>query len=102
MEKRITDWGYDFFSATNGVLGIKALAKVKPDLVILDLIMPEMDGFSTLKEIRKLDKEIPVIMLTSHEGFAMVKEAEKLGVTAFVFKITLETNLHSLLTGVLK
>lgn len=102
MEIRIESWGYEFFSATSGALGIKALAKVKPDLVILDLIMSEMDGLSTLKEIRKINKTIPVIMLTSHDGFDMIKEAENLGVTAYVFKMNLDPNLRSLLSGIFK
>ncbi len=102
MEVKIESWGYELFSATSGALGIKALAKVKPDLVILDLIMPVMDGLSTLKKIRKINKTIPVIMLTAHDGFDMIEEAEDLGVTAYVFKMNLDPNLRSLLIGALK
>jgi len=101
MKKKIETWGYAFFSATGGALGLKALTKVKPGLVILDLMMPVMDGFATLKEIRKVNKTIPVILLTSHKGFDLIKEAEALGVTAYVFKITIDPNLRSLIIGAL-
>jgi len=101
MKERIEYWGYKFCSANSGALGIKALA-LKPDLVILDLIMPVMDGLTTLKKIREIDKDIPVFMLTSHEDFDVVKEAEKLGVTVFIFKLTIEPNLRTLLAGALK
>jgi len=102
MKKKIESWDYAFFSATGGALGLKELTKVKPDLVIVDLMMPEMDGFATLREIRKTNKTIPVIMLTAHEGFDMIKEAEDLGVTAYVFKVTIDPNLRSLIIGALK
>ena len=102
MKKKIESWGYDFSSANGGASGIKALAKVKPDLIVLDLIMSEMDGLTALKEIRKIDKKIPIIMLTSHKGFNLIKEAEDLGVTAYVFKMNIDPNLRSLITGALK
>ena len=55
--------GYRVFGAANGYEALKKLAQELPDLVILDLMMPEMDGFETLREIRQVST-IPVIMLT--------------------------------------
>ncbi len=100
--KRVESWGYEFIWAHNGPSGIKLINELRPDLVILDLIMPEMDGITVLKNIRKTDKSIPVIMLTSYEDLDMIKRAEKLGITAFSFKLTFETNLRSLIAGALK
>jgi len=102
VKKRIESWGYEFASASTGLSGIKALIKIKPDLVILDLVMPDMDGISVLKRIRKVNKKIPVIMLTSYEDFDMIKRAEDLDIAAFVFKMTLDVNLRSLVSGILK
>ncbi len=102
VKKRIESWGYEFASASTGLSGIKALIKIKPDLVILDLVMPDMDGISVLKRIRKVNKKIPVIMLTSYEDFDMIKRAEDLNIAAFVFKMTLDVNLRSLVSGILK
>lgn len=58
--------GYDVISASNGVEGLEAAQAEKPDLIILDIQMPEKDGFATFVDIRK-DPELkvtPVIMLT--------------------------------------
>jgi len=55
--------GYQVSSASNGYEGLKKLTKELPDLVILDVMMPEMDGFETLKRIREVST-VPVIMLT--------------------------------------
>ena len=55
--------GYQVFGASNGYEALKKLAKEVPDLVILDVMMPEMDGFETLRRIREVST-VPVIMLT--------------------------------------
>lgn len=55
---------YRVFEASNGSEALKAFSAVSPDLVILDVMMPEMDGFTCLKEIRE-QSDIPVLMLTA-------------------------------------
>jgi len=55
--------GYQVSSASNGYEALKKLTKEVPDLVILDVMMPEMDGFETLRQIREIST-VPVIMLT--------------------------------------
>ncbi len=62
----LTKSGYHVIQAENGSQGIRILKKLTPDLILLDLNMPVMDGFETLAEIRKNSglSEIPVIMLT--------------------------------------
>jgi len=62
--------------------GKKALSMVKdkpPHLAILDLVLPDIDGIGLLKEMRKIDKNLPVIMLTGHETVRSAVEAMKLG-----------------------
>ena len=62
--------GYEVFEATNGLEAIASLAKNKPDLVLLDVIMPQMDGYKTLEIIKKNEQyaSIPVFMLTSRDS----------------------------------
>jgi diguanylate cyclase (GGDEF)-like protein len=57
---------YTIYTASNGKSAIEKAKEYKPDLIILDIIMPEMDGYETLKEIKKSDdiKHIPVIFIT--------------------------------------
>ena len=64
--------GYEIFEAENGLEAIRVFKEEKIDLIILDIMMPKMDGYETLKELRKLG-ETPVIMLT-----AMKEELDKL------------------------
>ena len=64
--------GYEIYEAENGLEAIRVFKEEKIDLIILDIMMPKMDGYETLKELRKLG-ETPVIMLT-----AMKEELDKL------------------------
>ena len=58
---------FQVVEAENGKIGLEMIAEEKPDLVLLDILMPKMDGFALLKELRSKDstKELPVIMLTN-------------------------------------
>ncbi|MCX5696986.1 MAG: response regulator [Candidatus Omnitrophica bacterium] len=99
---RIRAWGYDFIEADSGEKAIDILAHQGPDIVILDYLMPGMDGVSTLREIRKLDNKIPVIMLTAHLHEKTITEVKDLGVSAFVPKISAYTDTISALQAALK
>jgi DNA-binding response OmpR family regulator len=59
--------GFGVVSARDGEEGVKAAQKERPDLILLDVLMPKMDGFETLKRLKADDdvKSIPVIMLTN-------------------------------------
>jgi PAS domain S-box-containing protein len=61
--------GWSVLEAANGVIALEVMAKEKPELIILDLIMPEMDGFEFSEEMRKNEdwRSIPVIILTSKD-----------------------------------
>jgi len=86
--ERIRSWGYDCLYASNGKEALDAVRSKKPDMVILDYIMPVMDGVATLKEIRNIDDSLPVVMLTAHPDIKVIKGAEKLGVGAFIPKMS--------------
>ena len=64
--------GYDTVTASNGVQGVSLARREKPDLIVLDLMMPEMDGLDVCREIRR-ESNVPIIMLT-----ARVEETDKL------------------------
>lgn len=69
--------GYSVFEASNGIEALKAFRAIRPDLVLLDVMMPEMDGFEALVEIRK-SSQCPVIMLTAKgEDYDQVEGLEK-------------------------
>lgn len=74
--------------AANGRIGLSKISQVNPDLITLDIEMPEMNGLETLVEIRKLYPDLPVIMFSSltEEGGQATLEALSLGATDFVTK----------------
>lgn len=78
---------YSISTANNGKIAIQMIETQKPDLVLLDVMMPELSGMDTLKWIKNHCPEIPVIMLTclDQEGKA-AKEAKDLGVFDFIGK----------------
>jgi len=84
--------GYKVVSATDGETGANLAKEIKPDLVLLDLILPKMDGFEVLKKIRE-DKEtekIPVIILTNLESNLDVEKALELSATTYLVKANYE------------
>ena len=64
LELYLEKEGYETMAAADGVKGIEAFRSFHPDLVLLDIMLPIMDGWSVLKKIRESDKT-PVIMLTA-------------------------------------
>ncbi len=59
--------GYTVFEAENGVEGIKKWKSDKPDMLLLDVMMPVMDGWAVCREIRA-ESDVPIIMLTAEKG----------------------------------
>ena len=64
VETYLRDFGYRTEGAFNGIEGLQKVKSFQPDLVILDLMMPELDGLEVCREIRK-DNPVPVVMLTA-------------------------------------
>jgi two-component system chemotaxis response regulator CheB len=77
-------------TAANGLLAIQAINRLKPDLVTLDIEMPEMDGITALKEIRRSDPQLPIIMFSSltQRGTTATIDALTHGASDYVGKPT--------------
>jgi two-component system, OmpR family, alkaline phosphatase synthesis response regulator PhoP len=81
--------GFEIFTASDGEEGVKVALKEKPDLLMLDIIMPKLDGLGVIKEVRenaKWGKDVPIIMLTNLSDPEHVSEAAKYGVYDFLVK----------------
>ena len=85
--------GYEVVLADGGRKGLELLRRERPEVVVLDLKMPEMDGITVLQQIRSLHSDQPVIILTGAATPGMEQQVRALGVTEFVEK---EFSLHHL------
>lgn len=84
----LTQEGYEMVFALDGEVGLKLAKTKKPDLILLDLILPKIHGFEVLKKLKedKETKDIPIIVLTNLEGIADVDKALQLGATTYLVK----------------
>ena len=80
--------GYEMISALDGETGLRLAKSGKPDLILLDLILPKMPGFDVLKKLKEDNetKDIPVIVLTNLENIKDVDRAIELGATTYLVK----------------
>ena len=72
--------------ASNGQEAITKALALQPDLILLDINMPIMGGFTAAKELKKLLPHVPILFLTMHGGDSFVSEARRAGVQGFVTK----------------
>jgi DNA-binding response OmpR family regulator len=84
--KILTRKGYETTSAGSGEEAIAVLRKTAHDVVVLDIKMPGMDGHETLAEIKKIDPDLPVIMLTGHGALESARESLKRGAFDYLNK----------------
>lgn len=79
--------GYELIETDNGRAGLEQFIVAAPDLVLLDVMMPEMDGFSCLQAMRAASpKSVPIVMMTAIEDTQAVENAFRLGATDFIGK----------------
>jgi len=80
--------GFEVALATDGEKGLKLIKEKQPDLILLDIILPKMDGFEILKKIKtdKSLKDIPVILLTNLSQKDEVQKGLDLGATDYLIK----------------
>src|SRR5690242_7107525 len=71
--------GYEVFTAADGASGLREMQRLSVDLLLLDVRLPKMSGLEVLAEIRKLDPDLPVIMLTAYGDVQTAVAAMKLG-----------------------
>ena len=92
MQKAVSEFlgvnGYRVVSALDGELGVRAAQVEKPDLILLDIILPKKNGFEVLKELKSgpETKSIPVIVLTNLSEMGDIGKILELGVTTYLVK----------------
>jgi DNA-binding response OmpR family regulator len=80
--------GYDVVSASDGETALEIAMEQKPDVIMLDIMMPGMDGFEVLEHLKENDEtaEIPVIMLTGVEDKSKIQKAILSGIQYYIIK----------------
>lgn len=92
----------EIFEAGDGIEGVKAYQKIKPDLVTMDVNMPRADGIQALRAILKIDPQAKVIMITSVEEKHIVQDAIKLGARDYVVKPFDRSNVPLVINKVIR
>lgn len=88
LQKKLTKEGYEISVARDGEEGLKAVREIKPNLILLDIIMPKMGGFEVMEEMAK-DKElkkIPVIIISNSGQPVELDRAQQLGAKDWLVK----------------
>ncbi len=85
---KLTGSGFDLQTASDGEEALNVLKTFKPDVILMDLVMPRKDGFATLEEIKKNDelKNIPVIVTSNLAQQEALDRAKALGAADFITK----------------
>ena len=92
----------EFFEAGDGEQGLELFKSLRPDLVLTDLLMPKMTGEDLIKEIRLLDQQVPIIVMTANIQKPAKAKVESFGITGFITKPIIGEsvkNLQALLAG---
>lgn len=88
---KFRDNGHDVITAGNGAEGLAAIKKSKPDIILLDIMMPQMDGFMVMEQLIKdpVFKKIPVFFLTNLKQEEDIEKGKKLGAIDYLVKSTM-------------
>lgn len=93
--------GYDVYEAENGREGLDFINSVNPDAVLTDILMPEMEGLETIREIALAQPDIPVIAMTGAAGLHYLDVAMKLGAITYLEKPFRQAHLIYKISSVL-
>lgn len=86
LGRMLEEKGYEVYLAESGRRALEMLEEVSPDLILLDIMMPELDGWETLREMKKRGSTTPVIMLTILYGVGDRERSFEQGADAHVPK----------------
>jgi CheY-like chemotaxis protein len=98
MSKR----GYDVVAVNNGKDAIDQAHAFQPDLILLDIRMPKVDGIEVASSVREFDKKVKIIFVTAFDSPEMKKEASRYGISGYITKPALGDNIIQAIESALK
>ena len=78
--------GHRPFGAATGEAAIRLAHEVRPEVVLLDMMLPDMDGLSVLRQLKEIAPALPVLVVTMHDNPALVRRAVRAGAAGYVLK----------------
>lgn len=90
LSKKLKNEGYEVFVAYDGKEGLESIAEKKPDLIMLDMLMPNIDGYGVLEKMREENNKIPIIIISNSGQPVDVDRALKLGAKDYLVKAELD------------
>lgn len=94
--------GYQTITAESGAEGLEMIQKHHPNLVLLDVGLPDINGFDVLSTLRQKNKELPVIMVTAYSSIKKVIEIMNLGISGYLVKPVTSERMIEKINEVLK
>jgi CheY-like chemotaxis protein len=102
IKKIIISWGYDVVTASNCKEALAVFAQEKPDILVLDYVMPDINGLEVLRKIRSAGGVItPAIIFAAEPTIRLMEAGKKLNVLAFISKINLRRDTYEDLKTIL-
>lgn len=93
IKKKLVNNGFEVEAAENGKIGLEKLRSNRPDLILLDIIMPEMGGFDVLNDIQGTDlEEVPVVIVSNSGQPVEIDKAKDYGVEDWIVKTEFDPN----------
>ncbi len=86
LQELLIDNGYVVNTASDGKSALKHFKKTAPDLIVIDLGLPIMSGEETVKEIRRTNKSVPIIILSARDSMSAIMMGLNLGVDEYISK----------------
>src|SRR3972149_3970479 len=86
LQEFLVGKGYEVSTAGDGAEGLRRVKEERPHLILLDILMPKMDGLEVLRRLREIDKEVSVIMVTAANEEAIGRQAMELGAFDYIVK----------------
>ena len=86
--------------APSGLLGVDVCREKKPDLITMDITMPDMDGLEAIETIRKFDKNVNILVVTSHGQEEVIMRSLKVGAQGYILKPITQENFNAAINNI--